>query len=164
MGETPTGEHNQKATTFDSDYFGGFHLSPRRAILISCGFLVSAMLLCVAGKSGLNHAEQTKSWPSVPAAIWNVERHEHSYSEYHGSYYTYTTTVWYEIGGKKYKKKFGRRLTGPVRIFHSPSDPSDCVLEPGVESENTNLAFFGALFLGLFGVVVLLIGFSPTSD
>ena len=134
-----------------------------RILAISLGLFLAALLLCFFGKLGLDRAELSKSWPSAPAGS-HVEKREYYDEELGRTRYRYTSTIHYTVNGKGFGMKVGGRVTGVGKVFYNPDNPEESVLEPGVASAPTNLAFCGAAFLGFLGVAVLVISMSPESD
>jgi len=150
--------------TFTSRRLGKFHLTRGWVVGLSVSLLLIAIGFCIAGGLGLVHAKQTKSWPSVPATVYDVERHEHRDHESGRTRYSYISTVHYRVDDNLFEAKFRKRLKNPVTIYFDSVNPDDCVLEPGVESDGTNVAFFVAIFFGLLGAASLAISLSPKAD
>ena len=143
----------------------GFHLSHRFVLFIAVGILLLALLLGVMGKRGLDFAERTKSWPSVPAALGKVERIEH-YDEEYGTRYTFRHFIYYHVDQEKFETTLSSRtrLKSPFIVYYNSAKPKQFVREPGVPADGTYLAFGGAIFCALFGMVVFLITLCPSDS
>jgi hypothetical protein len=127
-----------------------FRAEGRRILFGSLGLIMGVFLLgfCVVGP--LWRWWQSRDWVQTQATITRCELT--SQSSQHGPTYSLELTYDYEAGGQHYRsdrRKFGMGIDEPVadlsawvaahppgtkvRCFVAPEDPTEAVLEPGVE-------------------------------
>ena len=159
--KAPQPTHGSQRYTFTSRRLGEFHLNRKAVFGISAVCFAISISLCCIGISGLRYAERTTHWPSVNGRVIDIQEYEHHNSELGTTYYSYTSTVIYSVDGNSYIKTFDGSHQQPIKVFYDPSAPGDSVLEPGVESDETDLAFLVAVFAGLLGSGTLAIALSP---
>ena len=140
---------------------GPFQFSPTITRWIAAALALIAIVFCLIGKRGLDHAEATKSWPSTKGYVTQVMKYKHVDRETQRVHYTYVSTVEYFIDDDKYSFKVGKKFSKPVEVYYDASDPSDSVIQPGIESDGTDLAFLIAIFFGFLAAAVLAVSMSP---
>ena len=141
-------------------------------------------VMLIYGGYMLHKSAQSSSWPSVDGVIRsvNIERQMSSSGD-HGPSTTYAAGVTYDYAfdGKTFSgnrirmvKVFSsdqscamedeRRypVGKQVKVFYSPSDPADSVLEPGVHPSSWFLPILGAAFV-VVPAMVMSIGFAGTA-
>ncbi len=138
--------------------------------------------IIVAGVLGLQKAQDSADWPEVSGRILSssVDSRMKSGSinqkpkkrnrkrrlyfpkiryEYSVKGKTYTGTRISYGDSESENQARARRISNQysagkeVRVFYSPSDPQECLLEPGVKGQTWFLPLFGILFCGAGGVM-----------
>lgn len=143
---------------------GSFKLTQSQMFVVAAILFLIAGIFCMFGLWGAQRAELSNLWPSTPIAIVDIEAHEYYDEELNRTVVRYETIFNYRVNGEVFENRVNGRLKRNIVVYYSPDHPRNYVFERGVESDNTDLAFFTAAFFGLLGGAVLVISISPTHD
>lgn len=126
-------------------------------IITALLFFVGALWLYFAWVDG----QRTVNWPAVQAKSLGV-RSERGFGN---ELRDLATQVEYKVGSKVYQAVVDEYLLGDeVTIYVNPDDPKDIVGKTGATLQATWFPIMLCIVSGVFGLVLLIIKFSPKED
>lgn len=142
-------------------------MSRRGWIVFSSIFVVFGLVIMGSGFYGLSRASESESWPSVEGVVISSEVVTHRHNDGDRSYspeilYDYVVNGetlsgnWIKHGNdfsseaRRYVNKY--RAGKTVKVYYNVEDPSEAVLEPGVDFSTWTFPLLGA-FIALLGII-----------
>jgi hypothetical protein len=146
---------------------------------LSIFIIIGAIALTYGGYLAIKSA-QSASWPSTEGVIKSAEMKQRSGNR--GSHYSAAIVYEYSVNGEKFtgEKKRIVEVGGSnasshdaaqadlkkyavgtkVKVFHSPADTTDAVLEPGLNAGCWFLPLFGTAFILLPSLMMVAVFFA----
>ena len=152
-------------------------MSRRGWIVFSSIFVVVGLVIMGFGFNYLSRASESESWPSVEGVVISSEVVTHRHDDGDRSYspeilYDYVVNGetlsgnWINFGdgsgdgstslsapARRYVNKY--RAGKTVKVYYNVEDPSEAVLEPGVDLSTWTFPLLGA-FIALLGIFFVL--------
>jgi hypothetical protein len=139
-------------------------------------FLVVGLVLLIYGGHLLIKSAQSASWPSAEGVVKTAEMGRHTGDK--STTYSAEVTYEYTVDGKPFtgnkirmvqvnnsdssyaSEDLSNYAVGTkVKVYYSPSDSKDCVLEPGVHASSWLLPLMGCAFIGFPMLMMCLVLF-----
>jgi len=136
-------------------------------------FLLIGLCASIYGGCLLIKSAQSASWPSTDGIVKTAEMG--SQSDSHGTTYAAELKYDYQVDGKALtgnkirtvkvssssgsdaRKDLNKYPVGAkVKVFYSPTDPADCVLEPGIHPSSWLWLGLGSAFVAFPLILILL--------
>ena len=148
-------------------------------IVFSSIFVVAGVVMMGFGFNSLSKASDSESWPSAEGVVISSEVVTHHHNGGDRSYspeilYDYVVngeslsgnSIKFGVGwtageARRYVNKY--RAGKTVKVYYNVEDPSEAVLEPGVDFSTWTFPLLGAL-IALFGILFFLCLFFQSSD
>ncbi|MDP7033090.1 MAG: DUF3592 domain-containing protein [Planctomycetota bacterium] len=156
--------------------------NPLAQKVVACILIVAGVVILIVGVFGLRKAKDSADWPQVSGRILsssvesriqtNSGKQKSKKRSRQSRVYSHKIRYEYSVKGKTYtgsRVSYGdsesenqsriRRISNQysagkeVNVYYSPSDPQECLLEPGVKGQSWFVPLFGILLCGAGGVM-----------